>query len=760
MGQKQRNTSGRIDDSKRFRAFLVGVVMMALLFVMAGTAAAQTSVNDCQVVTSGEYEVTQDIEFGGGTCLAIVGNDTVIDGNGHQINGTPSVSQSGVSLGAVGAVSNVTVRNLTVSNVDTGFEIQEVEDVKLADSAAFSTNASASIKNSTDVLVENGAFTDTDSGIHANASVNVTVNGSLVQATPLFVLPPLPTLSYNQQNNTGVLLTDTQDSKITGSRVYSFGGPGVFINSTQQPSFTLSDAQSSTSSANEVARNEINNNQEGIRVVGSADNTITKNNVSSNTDEGISILPMEVDDGTILSTQSLPTSKNTVSHNTVTDNGESGILLSVPILPDSGEVVKNNTVQNNTVKRNEHGIQANFSSNNNITGNLIENNTEHGVWISGSADVSYSNRVGENVLVDNGESGVYLGGAGGQFFRTKDNIIVNNTVRGSEYGIWIGSSLNTTSRDNLVENNQEGIEVFGISEKSTFMNDSSRSSTDWDFVATDASTDTQVQNLNIGESTAENTTVSFEAKGVRLRSVDNPAENPNLENVSRFFNATGAGISPFLDVTVNYEESDLAGVNESTLRLTRNDGSGWMNLSDSSADQAANTVSANITSFSDFGIHGESDGAGDSDPTASFVYSPKNPDVGQEVTFDASGTEGTITSYEWDFDGDGNVEKSTALDLAGYSYPGPGDYAVTLMVVNDTGATDTTTQTVSVSAGGSKLDPGNPFGDANDDPVARSTVITRIVEWNTNNNDEIDGVPYTRNEIIGYIVQWNLARSP
>jgi hypothetical protein len=59
--------------------------------------------------------------------------------------------------------------------------------------------------------------------------------------------------------------------------------------------------------------------------------------------------------------------------------------------------------------------------------------------------------------------------------------------------------------------------------------------------------------------------------------------------------------------------------------------------------------------------------------------------------------------------------------------------------------------------GDGSLSPDNPFGDSSNNPVDRDTVIGRIVEWNLDENNEIDGTEYTRGEIINYIVEWNLA---
>jgi PKD repeat protein len=94
-------------------------------------------------------------------------------------------------------------------------------------------------------------------------------------------------------------------------------------------------------------------------------------------------------------------------------------------------------------------------------------------------------------------------------------------------------------------------------------------------------------------------------------------------------------------------------------------------------------------------------------PTPSFTYSPNNPDVGESVTFDASGSsdpDGTVQRFEWDF-GDGNVASATGATVT-HTYSSAGTYTVELTVEDDEGATDTTTQTVSVDSGGDGGDDG------------------------------------------------------
>ncbi|WP_390293617.1 malectin domain-containing carbohydrate-binding protein [Haloarchaeobius litoreus] len=85
-------------------------------------------------------------------------------------------------------------------------------------------------------------------------------------------------------------------------------------------------------------------------------------------------------------------------------------------------------------------------------------------------------------------------------------------------------------------------------------------------------------------------------------------------------------------------------------------------------------------------------------PTAAFTANESTPTVGQPVMFDASGSsddDGSIASYEWDWNGDGITDATG--QQATHTFGSSGDYQVSLTVTDDDGANDTATQTVSVS---------------------------------------------------------------
>jgi PKD repeat protein len=84
-------------------------------------------------------------------------------------------------------------------------------------------------------------------------------------------------------------------------------------------------------------------------------------------------------------------------------------------------------------------------------------------------------------------------------------------------------------------------------------------------------------------------------------------------------------------------------------------------------------------------------------PTAAFGFSPATPTTAQQVTFSSasSDADGSIVSYSWDLDGDGNFGDST---LAGpkTTYATPGARTVRLQVTDNSGATDVATVPIDI----------------------------------------------------------------
>jgi len=107
-------------------------------------------------------------------------------------------------------------------------------------------------------------------------------------------------------------------------------------------------------------------------------------------------------------------------------------------------------------------------------------------------------------------------------------------------------------------------------------------------------------------------------------------------------------------------------------------------------------------------------------PTARLTFTPATLTVGESIHFDASNSsdpDGSIQTYNWDFDGDGQYEKSGVSSV--YTYSHEGDRTVSLQVVDDGGNTATHSVNVTVTSrnGGEGRLIGEPVGKFENPPT-------------------------------------------
>jgi plastocyanin len=102
--------------------------------------------------------------------------------------------------------------------------------------------------------------------------------------------------------------------------------------------------------------------------------------------------------------------------------------------------------------------------------------------------------------------------------------------------------------------------------------------------------------------------------------------------------------------------------------------------------------------------------------TVSFGVSP-SPRAGQPVTFTYTGSadpDGTLTSWQWDLDGDGTFETTTLVGTVANTYANPGTVNVHMRVVDDSNEPSATaTQAVTIAASGSGAGGGGTSGSGN-----------------------------------------------
>ena len=86
---------------------------------------------------------------------------------------------------------------------------------------------------------------------------------------------------------------------------------------------------------------------------------------------------------------------------------------------------------------------------------------------------------------------------------------------------------------------------------------------------------------------------------------------------------------------------------------------------------------------------------------ASLVATPDSGTAPQSITFtiSASDPDGTITKYEWDFDGNGTYDVATTTNPVSHSFSDAGNYTVRVRITDDQGATAVKDVTVNLSKG-------------------------------------------------------------
>ena len=85
-------------------------------------------------------------------------------------------------------------------------------------------------------------------------------------------------------------------------------------------------------------------------------------------------------------------------------------------------------------------------------------------------------------------------------------------------------------------------------------------------------------------------------------------------------------------------------------------------------------------------------------PLTNFTFTPENPLVGEEVTFNSTSydIDGYITLWEWDFNRDGTIDATT--ENATWTYTEYGKYTVRLVVTDNASLTTGMEQTITVRA--------------------------------------------------------------
>ena len=211
-----------------------------------------------------------------------------------------------------------------------------------------------------------------------------------------------------------------------------------------------------------IKNNSINNNQIGVSLIDSSNNSVTSNNVSYNNADGLDLQA---------------SNNNNIDRNNVSNNKEQGLLL---------ELSTNNTIKGNNIGHNTQGINFQDSSNNIMEKNLLIGNkysfAAYGLNDIGTSNlvdgkpiyylVNVSNRVIDsysnagmvycincnnisikNLTIANNSIGISLD-------NISDSRIENNHINDNKYGIHLNSSSNNVISNNSVIHNINGMALL------------------------------------------------------------------------------------------------------------------------------------------------------------------------------------------------------------------------------------------------------------------------------------------------------------
>src|SRR3989344_4129019 len=582
----------------------------------------QADVTSCQTISSsGTYTLTQDISATG-SCMFIQTEHVTLDCRGYAITYGTVDSNSVIGIWAEDspsqAMNNITIKNCRIFAGDRSNTQQ---------TAIYAENISSStIFNNT--IAANG--TDESMGIwlFSSSSVNITDNAVTTQSVGgsssygiYFQMTPNSFAVNNSVRTNGT--TINYAIRTTSTSPYEV----IYNNNVTTNGDTYGIGIYAESNGNNISSNRINTNgfneqNWGLYVSGS-NNRIDSNTIRTDgsfRNYGIYLFDSE---------------NNTVHSNTInTRGGAGGGNRNYGILAERSS---NNTMWLNTIATygnfSNYGVFLyNYSSSNNISWNTIytysngSTGSSFGVYL---LEYAQSNAVASNLSVTNGtfrEDGIII-----TTLATANNISGNALFVKSfdeSYGIYIhtGADNNVFARNNITFNDtisSAGIRIENSSHNTFFLDKINVTSARSVEIETQHQRGGQVLNNTLTNITfiRTNMTIDFIVyNGTRIKSM-NSSEAPTGPNgqtaLGKYVNITNTTAWSWVFVNISYLDVEVPAtvLNESLLRVWKyNSSNQWTNASFFTVNEvvpALNSVYANITTFSLFGVFGTIDASPD-----------------------------------------------------------------------------------------------------------------------------------------------------
>ena len=655
--------------------------------------------------------------------------------------------------------SNVLTSN-TASNNDEGILLlSQSNGNTLTDSIASTNGIGIRLSESSDnILTSNTANSNSLAGIWLAESSGNKLTGNTASNNPQGHGIWLGesngnTLTDNtaSNNENGISLGWSSDNTLKSNTANSNNGEGIGLVESSGNTLTDNIANSNSlagiwlfkSSDNRLTGNTLSNNDGGINLVFSNDNSLTGNTVDSNNLIGIRLESSSGNELTSNTADSnndgiglLCSSGNTLTSNTVSNN-EYGIWL---------DGSSNNKIYINSFISNTNNVHPDGSNDwnspskitytykrrtyRNYLGNYWDDYTDVDANNDGIWDTPYSINSDNDIYplvgrIRNHEIAPYY----------VHDMAITDVYTDPPPPLYVGQPttiyVTVENEGDLQENNVPvtvkayvGLSPFGRQVGSTRVTLSAGESTTESFTWTPSMAKTYYIKGEVGIVGGE-TDTSDNKKTISV-SVREQNQRPTcaieLRKQGTTTSINEVKVGEFFDIYVG-DSTDDTGIKE--VRLSSDDSqdgnptgtwTSWYDWDTSSDDWDA----VSKTKAWSFATEGSKevwaevkDDAGQTakcsaniysnqPPVALFTYSPQNPVIGEEITFDASDSydpDGEIVSYEWDFgdDSTGNGEVVT------HAYSSADAYTVTLTVTDDDGVTDSTSKVVNVKGFGTEV---------------------------------------------------------
>ena len=372
-------------------------------------------------------------------------------------------------------------------------------------------------------------------------------------------------------------------------------------------------------------------------------------------------------------------------------------------------------MDNTIIDANKTGNAVNIKADNVTISNLaITNANNNGIYLELAKDIEISNCY----IYDNGESGVLI------------NLSNNNTITdcfiesNGDSGVLINSSNNNTIKDCVTESNgQYGILLYAskagqttnnnnISNCEIFYNDYSgiRITNEFEIGGYSSADNNQITNCEIscngykGKSDQDQAGLSISPKGkVTNTLVTNcvfylPYSKYNVHIEGQIVENNTIHHNNFLSEPGKvYDEEE--NIWHQQINETTGEGNYWTCFDEPSEGAYDDDSDGIIDDPYDIPGGNNKDHYPLAEPLFGITVpvadanGPYNAEVDEIITFDGSGSTGSITKYEWNF-GDGNAGTSVSPK---HPYATAGTYTVTLTVEDEYGLTDTTTTTATIT---------------------------------------------------------------